>query len=339
MAVPSTASQVLPTGPTPTRRGDRRLPPRTAFVLRRVGRALVSFAVVVVATFLIVHLVPGDPVRAALGPSATPELVERTRVELGLDKPAFQQFVDYVSGLCHGDLGTSLRSHRAVGETLANRFPITFTLAVLAFLVAALCAVPLGVATAVTAWRRRRRVVNTAISWLLGALIAIPDYLLAVGLIALFGIAIPVLPAAGWGSAAEAVLPVAALAVGPLAYLARIVHVETLAVLDTPYMTTARSKRLPARILYLRHALPNMITAALTVGGLVLTGLVAGTVLIETMFAIPGLGSTIVSSITAKDYPMVQGVVLVYAGLVLVLNLLIDLVLATADPKSSIMEG
>lgn len=336
MAVPSTASQVRP---TPVRRGDRRLPPRTAFVLRRVGRALVSFAVVVVATFLIVHLVPGDPVRAVLGPSATPELVERTRVELGLDKPAFQQFLDYVSGLPHGDLGTSLRSHRAVGETLANRFPTTLTLAVLAFLVAAMCAVPLGVATAVTAWRRRRRVVNTAISWLLGALIAIPDYLLAVGLIALFGIAIPVLPAAGWGSAAEAVLPVAALAVGPMAYLARIVHVETLAVLDTPYMTTARSKRLPARILYLRHALPNMITAALTVGGLVLTGLVAGTVLIETVFAIPGLGSTIVSSITAKDYPMVQGVVLVYAGLVLVLNLLIDLVLATVDPKSSIMEG
>ncbi len=127
--------------------------------------------------------------------------------------------------------------------------------------------------------------------------------------------------------------------VGPLAYLARIVHVEMLAVLETPYMTTARGKRLPARLLYLRHALPNMITAALTTGGLILTGLVAGTVLIEAVFVIPGLGSTIVSSITAKDYPMIQGVVLVYAALVLGLNLLIDLVLATLDPRSSIMEG
>lgn len=335
MAIPPTSL----IDPAPVRRGDRRLSPRASFALRRIGRALVSFVIVVVATFLLVHLVPGDPVRAALGPSATPELVERTRADLGLDKPTSEQFTDYVSGLFRGDLGTSLRSHRAVGDTLADRFPVTLTLACLAFLVAALGAVPLGVATAVAAWRRRRRVLNTGLSWLLGALIAIPDYLLAVGFIALFGIALPVLPAAGWGSPAEAVLPVAALAIGPLAYLARIVHVEMLAVLDTPYMTTARSKRLPSRILYLRHALPNMITAALTVGGLVLTGLVAGTVLIETVFAIPGLGSTIVSSITAKDYPMIQGVVLVYAGLVLALNLLIDLVLATLDPKSSIMEG
>jgi peptide/nickel transport system permease protein len=315
------------------------MPPRAAFVLRRLVRVLVSFAIVVVATFLIVHLVPGDPVRAALGPSATPELVERTRAELGLDKPELRQFTDYLSGLVRGDLGVSLRSHRPVADTLAERFPTTLSLAFLAFLVAALGALALGVATAVSAWGRRRRTVDAGISWLLGALIAIPDFLLAVGLIALFAITMGAFPAAGWGSAAQTVLPVAALAVGPLAYLSRIVHVELLAVLDTPYMTTARSKRLPARLLYLRHALPNMITAVLTVGGLVLTGMVAGTVLIETVFAIPGLGSTIVSSITAKDYPMIQGVVLVYAGLVLGLNLLIDLVLATVDPRSSIMEG
>ncbi|MFD0662276.1 ABC transporter permease [Thermocatellispora tengchongensis] len=316
-----------------------RLPPRAAFVLRRIGRALVSLGVVVVATFLIVHLVPGDPVRAALGPSATAELVARTRAELGLDQPAFRQFLDYLSGLLRGDLGVSLRSHRPVAATLAERFPTTLVLACLSFLVSMLGAVPIGVATAVSAWGGRRRMVDAGLSWLLGALIAIPNFLLAVGLIALFGITLKAFPVAGWGGAAEAVLPVAALAVGPMAYLARIVHVEMLTVLGTPYMKTARSKRLPARLLYLRHALPNMITAALTTGGLVLTGLVAGTVLIEAVFVIPGLGSTIVSSITAKDYPMIQGVVLVYAVLVLGLNLLIDLVLATLDPRSSIMEG
>jgi len=132
---------------------------------------------------------------------------------------------------------------------------------------------------------------------------------------------------------------VLALAIGPMAYLARIVHVELLVVLDATYLTTARSKRLPGRLIYLRHALPNMLTSALTIGGLMLTGMVAGTVLIETIFAIPGLGTTIVSSITAKDYPMIQGVVLVYAGMVLVLNLVVDLVLMTIDPRSSLAEG
>lgn len=313
--------------------------PRALFVLRRLGRALVALAIVVVATFAIVHLVPGDPVRAALGPSASPALVARTRAELGLDRPELRQFLAYVGGLFRGDLGVSLQSRRPVGATLGERFPVTLTLAVLAFVIAAIGAVPIGVATAVAAWNGRRRALNAAVAWLLGGLIAIPEFLLAVGLIALFSIALPAFPAAGWGSAPEAVLPVTALAVGPMAYLARIVHVETLAVLATPYMTTARGKRLPARLLYLRHALPNMITAALTAGGLILTALVAGTVLIETVFAIPGLGSTIVSSITAKDYPMIQGIVLVYAVLVLGLNLVIDLVLATVDPRSSIMEG
>ncbi|GAA1667033.1 ABC transporter permease [Nonomuraea maheshkhaliensis] len=340
---PPPAGPAVPAGPDQARRGGRhalpRLSPRTSFVLRRLGRALVSLAVVVVATFLVVHLVPGDPVRAALGPSATPELVERTRAELGLDQPAWRQFTGYLTGLFHGDLGVSLRSHRPVAGTLADRFPTTLALSVLSFLVAALGAVPIGVATAVAARGGRRRAAGAGVSWVLSGLIAVPNFLLAVGLIALFGVTLNALPVAGWGGAAEAVLPVAALAVGPLAYLARIVHVEMLAVLETPYMTTARGKRLPARLLYLRHALPNMITAALTTGGLILTGLVAGTVLIEAVFVIPGLGSTIVSSITAKDYPMIQGVVLVYAALVLGLNLLIDLVLATLDPRSSIMEG
>jgi peptide/nickel transport system permease protein len=330
------------------RRGDRRLPadraprtlsPRTSFLLRRLGRAVVSLAIVIIATFLLMHLVPGDPVRAALGTSATPELVERTRMELGLDKPLPQQFFDYIAGLLRGDLGVSIRSHRPVADTIAQRFPVTLVLAALSFVVAILGAFPIGVATAVSARGGRRRLVDLGISGLLGVLIAAPSLLLAVGLIALFSIGLGVLPAAGWGSPAQAVLPVIALAVGPMAYLARIVHVEMLAVLDTPYMTTARSKRLPTRLLYLRHALPNMVTAALTIGGLVLTGLVAGTVLIETVFSIPGLGATIVSSITSKDYPMIQGVVLVYAALVLALNLLVDVALATLDPRSSISEG
>jgi len=321
------------------RRRLRGLSPRTAFLLRRLGRLLVSLSVVVVASFFLVHLVPGDPVRAALGPSASPEMVAALSAELGLDKPVWQQFLDYIAGLFRGDFGVSIRSQRPVSEIISQRFPTTLVLAVAAFIVAGVGALPIGIFSAVIARSGRHRGLTIGISAALGILIAIPSFLLAVGLIALFAVQLGWLPAAGWGSPREALLPVIALALGPMAYLARIVQVEMLAVLDMTYMTTARSKRLPARLIYLRHALPNIITASLTVGGLILSGLTAATVLIETVFAIPGMGTTMVSAVGAKDYPVVQGVVIVYALIVLGVNLIVDVVLATIDPRSSITEG
>ncbi|GAA0239772.1 ABC transporter permease [Cryptosporangium japonicum] len=313
--------------------------PRLAFVLRRLGRAVISLLIVLVASFFMVQFVPGDPVRAALGPTAPVATVDALRDQLGLDQPLWSQFTHYVSGLLHGDLGTSITSERSVAETLGERLPTTLTLAFLAFVVAAVGAFPIGVATAVSARAGRRRAVDLGVSGLLGVLIAIPNFLLAVLLVAVFSIGLRAFPPAGWGEPSQAVLPVLALAVGPLAYLARIVHVEMLRVLDAPYLTTARSKRLPGRLLYLRHALPNIVAATLTAGGVVLVGLVAGTVLVETVFTVPGIGSTIVSSITAKDYPLIQGLVLVYALLVLGVNLLIDLALVVLDPRSTIAEA
>jgi peptide/nickel transport system permease protein len=308
-------------------------------VLRRLARAGVCIAVVLVATFFLVQLVPGDPVRAALGPTAPAETVEALRIQLGLDRPIGEQFARYVGGLVTGDLGVSVTSQRPVVAILAERLPTTLLLAVASFLLAAIGAFPIGVATAVSAYGGRRRPLDLAVSGLLGVLVAVPNFLLAVLLIAVFSVGLGVLPPAGWSGPATAVLPVVALAVGPLAYLARIVHVEMLRVLAAPYLTTARSKRLPARLLYVRHALPNIVTASLTAGGIVLTGLVAGTVLVETVFVIPGIGSTIVSSIATRDYPLVQGLVLVYAALVLAANLLIDLMLAVLDPRSAIAEA
>jgi peptide/nickel transport system permease protein len=320
-------------------RPKRQASPRVQFLIRRLRRLVISIALVVVATFMIVHLVPGDPVRAVLGPSASPELVARVRAELGLDQPPLTQFVNYVVNLFHGNLGESLQSHRPVLDTLLQRLPATLVLAVSSFLVAALLSLPAGIGTAIMARSGRHRGATSVISAFLGFLIAVPNFLISVGLIALFSILLGLLPAAGWGDFRELILPVTALAITPWAYLVRIVHVEMLNVLDTPYMTTARAKRLPASLIYLRHALPNMLTSALTIGGMMLTGLVAATVLIETIFAIPGLGTTIVSSITTKDYPMIQGVVLFYATLVLGMNLIVDLILMTVDPRSSITEG
>lgn len=313
--------------------------PRLAFVLRRLGRAAVSLVIVLVASFFMVQLVPGDPVRAALGPTAPAATVAALRHQLGLDLPVGAQFTHYLNGLLHLDFGTSTTSQRPVATILGERLPTTLFLAVASFVVAVAGAFPLGVATAVSARGGRHRVLDLGISGVLGVLIAVPNFLLAVLLIATLSIGASLFPPAGWGEPAQVVLPVLALAVGPLAYLARIVHVEMLRVLDAPYLTTARSKRLPPRLLHVRHALPNIVTAALTAGGVVLVGLIGGTVLVETVFTIPGIGSTIVSSITAKDYPLIQGIVLVYAVLVLGANLVIDLALAVLDPRSAVAEA
>jgi peptide/nickel transport system permease protein len=170
-------------------------------------------------------------------------------------------------------------------------------------------------------------------------LAAIPEFLLAVGLVYVFGVHLGWVPVAGRSGPDSYVLPVVSLAVGPAAVLARIVRVETLAVLQADYIRTARAKRLPDRLIYLRHALPNALTATLTMAGLLLSSMVAGTVLVENVFAWPGLGSTIVGSILAKDYPVVQGVVLVYGAGVLVVNLAVDVALGLLDPRSTIKES
>lgn len=321
------------------RQWRRGLSSRTDFAIRRTGRLIASLFFVVLASFFVVHLVPGDPVRAALGPTAPASLVESTRISLGLDQSIPQQFVDYVSGLLRADLGTSIQSGLSVSDTIASRFPTTLTLAAFGFVVAVLAALPIGMAAALIARTGRGRAANSGIAGFLGMLFAIPDFVLSVGMIAVFSTWLGFFPPAGWGSASSMVLPVLGLALGPMAYLARIVQVEMIKVLDSTYMATARAKRLPQRVMLLRHALPNIITATLTVGGLLLSGLVAGTVIIETVFAIPGAGNTLVSAVGSKDYPMIQGMVLVYAFMVLAVNLIVDLILITTDPRTTIAEG
>lgn len=330
-----------PTAPSQGRsdRGRARLSPRTDFAIRRLARLLVSLLVVVLAAFFLVHMVPGDPVRAALGPTAPASLVEATRIQLGLDQPMMTQLLHYLGGLVQADLGTSIQSGLSVGDTIVSRFPTTLTLAALGFVVAVLGALPIGMGAALIARTGRGRAANNGISGFLGILIAVPDFVLAVGLISVFSMWLGLLPPAGWGEGRSAVLPVLALALGPMAYLSRIVQVEMITVLDSTYIATARAKRLPQRIILLRHALPNIVTATLTVGGLLLSGLVAGTVIIETVFAIPGAGNTLVSAVGSKDYPMIQGMVLVYAFLVLAVNLVVDLILITLDPRTTIAEG
>ncbi|MFE5505204.1 ABC transporter permease, partial [Amycolatopsis japonica] len=249
------------------------------------------------------------------------------------------QYVHYLGGLVTGDFGTSMTSGQPVSEVIGDRLPATLELALPAFAVVIAVAIPLGLLFAVLTRGGRRRGGELAFTSTTVLLAAIPEFLLAVALVAFFSVQLGWFPVAGNADASSFVLPVIALALGPASVLARIVRVETLSVLGNDFIRTARAKRLPARLVYLRHALPNALTATLTMGGLMLTGMVAGTVLVENVFAWPGLGSTIAQSILQKDYPLVQGIVLVYGIGVLLVNLTVDVLLAVLDPRSTIREN
>ncbi len=308
------------------------------FTARRAGRLVVSLWVLATAAFLMIHLIPGDPVRAALGPTASAELVAARRESLGLNDPLIVQYLNYLGGVLTGDFGVSIQSGLPVAETIAQRLPATASLAVLAFVFAVIVAIPVGVAVAVATRRGRGRKLELGFAGTSVFVSAIPDFLLGVALVAVFGVSLGWLPIAGRSGPESYILPVIALSLGPAAVLARIVRVEMLTVLETDFVRTARAKRLPAWRVYLSHALPNAVTATLTLAGLLLSALVVGTVLVENVFAWPGLGSTIVASIQLKDFPMAQATVLVYGAGVLIINTIVDAALAVLDPRTTVAE-
>lgn len=313
--------------------------PWLKFALRRGGLFLLSVAVLVIASFLMIHLVPGDPVRAALGMNAPVEQVEARREMLGLNLPLWQQFFNYVGGLFTGDFGSSMITGQPVEHIISTRLPATLQLAVLAVILVLLVAIPLGSTMAVFTRNGKNKGLELTFATTSIVIAAIPEFLLAVGLVYFLAMQLHWFPVAGNTAPLSLVLPVVALALGPIAVFSRIVRVEVLAVLGQDFIRTARAKRLKPHRIYLRHALPNAMTATLTLTGLMLSGMVAGTVLIESVFAWPGLGSMIVQSILVKDYFVVQAIVLVYGIGVLLVNLFVDVLLALFDPRSTIREA
>lgn len=331
--------QAAPTTVADPARGVPGVSPWLGFAVRRLGQLLIAVLVLVTASFLIIHLVPGDPVRAALGLNASPQLVNARRAQLGLNDPLWSQYVHYLHDLFTGRLGTSIDTGIPVSQVIGQRLPATLELAGYSFLVAIVVSVPLGLFLGVVTRNGRRRGTELAATSVSMVVAAIPGFLLAVGLIYVFGVTLHWLPVAGQSGFTSYLAPVAAMALGPIAVLVRILRLEVIAALRADYVRTARAKRLPGWRVYLLHVLPNALTATLTIGGLLLAAMIAGTILVENVFAWPGLGSTIVSSIIAKDYPVVQGIVLVYGIGVLLVNLIVDIALATLDPRSTIRES
>jgi peptide/nickel transport system permease protein len=310
-----------------------------AFIARRLQRLVIGVFVVVTLSFLIIQLVPGDPVRLALGPTAPQSLVVQQRAALGLDRPLIVQYLNYWRGVFTGNLGASIASRERVSAIISARIADTFTLVVAGLVLTLLGSVVIGVTVGGLTYHGRNPMLLAGFRFVASTLNVVPEYLYGVGLVFIFAVSFKLLPVAGSSGWQSLILPAVAISLGPMAGLSRIVRVQTEDVLAQEYIQSARSKRLPTMRIYLRHALPNLLTATLTIGGLLLGVLVASTVVVENVFARPGLGSTVVTAITQRDYPVAQGVMLVLGGAVLLVNLTVDVVLSLLDPRSLIRDS
>lgn len=305
------------------------------FIAGRVASAALTVLGVIVLVFSLIHLVPGDPVEVMLGESAQSADREALRQALGLDRPLPTQFADYLSGIARLDLGMSLHSRRPVASLIAERLPATVQLAAAALLVATCVAVPLG---ALAAMRRGSVFDQVAIAFAtLG--VSIPNFVLGPLLILLFSFSLGWLPVSGREGPGALILPALTLGTALAAILARMLRSTLLEVLGEDFIRTARAKGLRDVQVLVRHALGNAMLPVITLLGLQLGALLAGAVITEIVFSWPGLGSLTVEAIQRRDYPLLQGCVLVVSVSYVAVNSLTDLLYGWLDPRIRLAES
>ncbi len=305
---------------------------RAYFLYRSLTATVVLFGVSVL-TFSLTYLTPGDPAETILRQQAqqppTQTQVAAFRAEHGFDEPFVVQYVDWVTGVLRGDLGSSYGSGREVTSLLASHLPATIELGVAAMVIALVIAIPAGVLSAVHQgeWID----FGSQLAALIG--VSLPNFWLGYMLIIVFSLQLGLFPVAGTGGLSYLVLPAVALGTGMAAIMTRLIRTSMLDVLDEEYIEAARSKGLRERIVVYKHALRNALIPVVTVIGLQLGFVLNGAVVIEIVFQRPGLGDLLVDAVFARDYPIVQGVVLVVALLFVVTNLLVDLAYRYLDPR------
>jgi peptide/nickel transport system permease protein len=311
--------------------------PITRFVARRLlYSAVVMFGVLILA-FALVHLVPGDPVRIALGTRYTPEAYEALRTASGLDRPLPAQFFSYLGSAVTGDLGVSFRNGDPVTVTLLERLPATLSLGFVGIVVALAIALPAGIYSALREGRFSDALVRITSQF--G--VSIPDFWMGILLIALFSTVLGWLPTSGYrplfddpaGWLRHIILPGLTVGLVAAAIMTRYVRSAVLEVAAMGYVRTARSKGLSPRVVTLRHTVRNALVPILTITGIQLATLLGGVIVVEVVFAWPGLGRLVFNAVAARDYPLIQGAVLMIAALFLLINLLVDVLYAVADPR------
>lgn len=307
------------------------------FLLKRLGGAVLVLALVAILVFALTRLASGDPVALLLGDQATAADIEAARTQYGLDKPLPTQFALWVGELLQGNLGQSLFLQRPVSQALLERAEPTLMLAVLAVGIAALIGVPCGMAAAI--WRGSAGDQALSSVAMLGA--SVPSFWLGLILIQLFAVKLGWFPASGYGDpdsplsvrVQHLVLPALVLGLLNSALIIRFTRASMLDILGEDYVRTARAKGLPERTVMVKHVLRNALVPIVTVLGLTLALMIGGTVVTETVFNLPGVGNLVVRAVLRRDYPVIQGTLLVIAAVYVFINLAIDLLYTVVDPR------
>jgi len=304
-------------------------------------RLLMLVPTVILGTLLIfsiVQITPGGPAYAIAGADATPEFVERINEELGLNDPLPIQYVNWLTDLIQGSFGDSLVSGQPVSDLIWNRLPVTSVLALETLLVSFIIGLPLGLTAAI----RANTGLDGAIRVSSGLGLAIPEFWFGILVVNLFALQLFWLPPIGYTPPGDGILshlrsvilPVATLSLGPIAVITRFTRSAMIEALEGPYVRTAWALGISRREVYFRFALKNAMTSIVTIVGIVATVMMGGAVLVESLFAIPGLGQLMVTSVLTKDFPVVQGVAVALLALVIVINFTVDILVAAIDPRT-----
>jgi peptide/nickel transport system permease protein len=307
------------------------------FITKRILSAIVVLVIVTIVTFLLVQIMPGDPARIMLGLDATPEQVQELRSELWLDRPLAIQYIHWLGNALQGDLGRSIIYQESVTSVIAAKLPVTLHLSLLSLIFSTFIGIAFGILCAI----RRGTILDSFLTVIANIGIAVPIFWLGILGIYLFGLKLGWLPIYGytspfenlWKSTAQLVMPVFCMTISSLAMLTRQTRSSMLEVIRQDYIRTAWSKGLKERVIVTKHALKNALIPIVTLLGLNLRTLIGGSVLIETVFNIPGMGRLMVSSVFSKDFIVVQAITLLIAIIVLAGNLLVDISYGWLDPK------
>lgn len=312
------------------------------FIIQRLLLSILVVVGVTIAVFLIIQLVPGDPARVSLGQQATEENVQARRERLGLNRPIYERYVSWVGDALQGDLGQSLITGQDITPQITQRLPTTLQLAALALLIGMLIAFPLGIISAV----RPGSVIDTIATFISQLGVAVPDFWMAILLVLLFSTTLDWLPPSGYTPFSEdaadwlehLLLPAATAGFVSASIQTRFIRSAMIETMHENYIITARAKGLRERTVILRHALRNALITIVTIIGLQMTALLSSVVVIEIVFTLPGLGSLALDAVLDRDYPLVQGTVLVMAILVTAINLGVDLIYFLIDPRIAHIE-
>ena len=299
------------------------------YAVKRIIYLIPTLFILSFVVFTLVRLIPGDPVLAIAGPDATPEVLEEMRIALGLDRPILIQYGVYLKGLLKGDLGTSLRTHQPVRSEIWRRLPSTVELAAAGMMISLLIGISLGVTAALRPgnWVDA----STRLVSLLG--VSSPTFWTGLLFVLAFGYYWRLFPIAGSGTIRHLVLPATTVSLTSLAFITRLTRASLMEVFSQDYIRTARAKGLPPARIVIHHALQNALIAPLTVAGLEFGRLVTGVIVIETIFAWPGIGKLLIDAIQFRDWPVIQGLILTFALIFAFVNLSVDVIYAVLDPR------